>query len=93
MLSRTALILCSHSAVFILGLLVVMLSEHLGCSNYFFLIDFVLPGWVSVPGAFLSTVFVKLSELKWCRATRGSFPHINIETKMNCLTLSKVSMW
>lgn len=59
----------------------------------FFKIDFVLPGRVSVPGTFLSPVFVKLSELKYCCATRGSFPDINIETKMNCLTLSEVSMW
>lgn len=79
--------------MFILGLLVLILSEHLGCSNVFCKIDFVLPGWVSVPGAFLAFVFVKLSELKCCRAMRGSFPDINIEIKMNCLTLSKVSVW
>lgn len=56
-------------------------------------ICFILPGQVSVPRAFLSTVFVKLSYLKCYHATKGSFPDINIETKMNCLTLSKVSMW
>ena len=59
----------------------------------FLKICFILPGQVSVPRTFLSTVFVKLSYLKCYHATKGSFPDINIETKMNCLTLSKVSMW
>lgn len=43
--------------------------------------------------SFLIYCFVKLSYLKCYHATKGSFPDINIETKMNCLTLSKVSMW
>lgn len=42
---------------------------------------------------FLIYCFVKLSYPKCYHATKGSFPDINIVKKMNCLTLSKVSMW
>lgn len=90
MLSRAALVLCSHSAVFILGLLVLILSEHLGCSN-FFLNWFCFTRLGLCTRSFLVYCLCQ-AELKCCRATRGSFPDTNIETKMNCLTLSKVSM-